>query len=181
MILQRLTLSIFSTLLLIVSIFISGVAEANNAPTTVGTIPDQKVKLGGGAIAIEVDGYFQDIDDDQLVFAAGSSDTAIATVSVSQVTVAVSPVAEGTVTITVDAIDPDGLTAKQSFSVTVKPKNRAPVVASAIPAETLTVGGSVGEVDLSLHFSDPDDDALTYGAASPDTAIATVSVADAHC
>ena len=105
--LQRLTtLSIFSTLLLIVSLFISGVAEANNAPTTVGTIPDQKVKLGGGDIAIEVDGYFSDPDGDELVFAAGSSDTAIATVSVSGPTVTVSPVAEGTVTITIDAGTP---------------------------------------------------------------------------
>ena len=176
--LQRLrTPSIFLILLLVVSV--SGVAEANNAPTTVGTIPSESVKLGGGAIAIEVDGYFSDPDGDELVFAAGSSDTGIATVSVSGPTVAVSPVAEGTVTITIDAIDPDGLAAKQSVSVTVKPKNRAPVVDTAIPDETLTVGGSVGEVDFSLHFSDPDKDALTYGAASADTAIATVSVSDA--
>ena len=178
--LQRLkTLSIFLILLLVISVSVSGVAEANNAPTTVGTIPSESVKLGGGAIAIEVDGYFSDPDGDVLVFAAGSSDTGIATVSVSGPTVAVAPVAEGTVTITVDAIDPGGLTAKQEVSVTVRPQNRAPVVDSSIPDETLTVGGSVGEVDLSLHFSDPDDDALTYGATSADTAIATVSVSDA--
>ena len=178
--LQRLkTLSIFLILLLVVSVSVSGVAEANNAPTTVGTIPSESVKVGGGAIAIEVDGYFSDPDDDELVFAAGSSDTGIATVSVSGATVAIAPVAEGTVTITVDAIDPGGLLAKQSVSVTVRPQNRDPVVDSSIPDETLTVGGSVGEVDFSLHFSDPDGDALTYGAASADTAIATVSVSDA--
>ena len=173
---QLRTLSIFLSLLLVVSVFVSGVAEANNAPTAVGTIPDQTVKLGGGTIAVEADGYFQDTDGDTLVFSAGSSDTAIATVSVSSVTVVISPVAVGTAKITIDAIDPDGLMAKQEVSVTVKPKNRAPVVDSAIPDETLTVGGSVGEVDFSLHFSDPDDDTLTYGAASTDTAIATVSV-----
>ena len=173
---QLKTLSIFLSLLLVASVFVAGVAEANNAPTTVGTIPDQTVKLGGGTIAVEADAYFQDTDGDTLVFSAGSSDTAIATVSVSSVTVVISPVAVGTATITIDARDPDGLTAKQEVSVTVQPKNRAPVVDSAIPDETLTVGGSVGEVDFSLHFSDPDDDTLTYGAASTDTAIATVSV-----
>ena len=176
---QLKTLSIFLSLLLVASVFVAGVAEANNAPTAIGTIPDQTVKLGGGAIALEVDGYFQDTDDDTLVFFAGSSDTGIATVSVSSVTVAISPVAVGTATITIDAVDPDGLMAKQEVSVTVKPKNRAPVVDKAIPDETLIVGGSVGEVDFSLHFSDPDKDALTYGAASADTAIATVSVSDA--
>ena len=175
--LQRLrTLSIFLSLLLAASVFVTGIAEANNAPTTVGTIPNQTVKLGGGTIPIEADAYFQDTDGDTLVFTAGSSDTAIATVSVSNVTVVVTPVAEGTVKITIDAIDPDGLMAKQEVSVTVKPKNRAPVLDSTIPDETLTVGGSVGEVDFSLHFSDPDDDTLTYGAASADNAIATVSV-----
>ncbi len=175
--LQRLrTLSIFLSLLLAASVFVTGIAEANNAPTTVGTIPNQTIKLGGGTIPIEADAYFQDTDGDTLVFTAGSSDTAIATVSVSNVTVVVTPVAEGTVKITIDAIDPDGLMAKQEVSVTVKPKNRAPVLDSTIPDETLTVGGSVGEVDFSLHFSDPDDDTLTYGAASADNAIATVSV-----
>ena len=176
---QLRTLTIFLSLFLVASVFISGVAEANNAPTAIGTIPDQTVKLGGGAIALEVDGYFQDTDGDTLVFFAGSSDTAIATVSVSTVTVAITPVAVGTAKITIDAVDPDGLMAKQEVSVTVKPKNRAPVLDNAIPDETLTVGGSVGEVNFSLHFSDPDDDALTYGAASADTAIATVSVSDA--
>ena len=177
--LQRLVASsIFIFLFLAGSVFVPGIAEANNAPTTVGTIPDQTVKLDGGTIAVEADGYFQDTDGDTLVFSAGSSDTAIATVSVSSVTVVISPVAVGTATITIDARDPDGLTAKQEVSVTVTPKNRAPVVDSSIPDETLTVGGSVGEVDFSLHFSDPDGDTLTYGAASTDTAIATVSVSD---
>ena len=59
---QLKTLSIFLSLLLVASVFGAGVAEANNAPTAIGTIPDQTVKLGGGAIAVEVDGYFQDTD-----------------------------------------------------------------------------------------------------------------------
>ena len=178
--LQRLTpLNILLIPLFIAALFIPGIAEANNAPTAVGTIPDQAVKLGGGAIPLEVDGYFQDTDDDELVFSAGSSDTTIVTVSVTQVTVAISPVATGTAKITIEARDPDGLTAKQEVSVTVKPKNRAPTVGTAIPDQTLTEGGSVGEVDLSLHFSDADNDTLTYAPVSADTAIATVSLSNA--
>ena len=178
--LQRLTLlNIFLIPLLIAALFIPGIAEANNAPTTVGTIPDQAVKLGSGDIPLEVDGYFQDTDDDDLVFSAVSSDTTIVSVSLTHVTVAISPVATGTATVTIEARDPDGLTAKQEFSVTVKPENRAPTVGTAIPDQTLTVGGSVGEVNLSLHFSDADNDTLTYAAVSADTTIATVSLSSA--
>ena len=53
--------------------------------------------------------------------------------------------------------------------------NRRPT-ASSIPAQTLTVDGSPGTVDLSLYFDDPDDDDLTYSASSNRTGVVTVSV-----
>jgi len=53
--------------------------------------------------------------------------------------------------------------------------NRRPT-ASSIPAQTLTVDGSPGTVDLSQYFDDPDDDELTYSASSSRTGVVTVSV-----
>ena len=154
------------------------VNPANAAPRPVGTIPGQKVKLGATALTIEVDGYFQDTDGDVLTFTATSADTAKAAVSVSTSVVTVTPVAEGSTTITVTATDPGNLFAKQSFSVTVKPRNRAPVAQGSIPNSTVMVGGSGDQKNVSLYFSDADADPLTYTASSSDTAKATVSVVD---
>ena len=155
------------------------VTAPNNAPTAVGTIPDQTVKLGATALTIEVDGYFQDTDDDVLTFTATSADSAKATVSVSDsVVITITPVAEGSTTITVTATDPGNLSAKQEFSVTVKPQNRAPVAVGSMSDSTVMVGGTGDEKNVKLYFSDADADTLTYTATSSDTAIATVRVED---
>ena len=53
--------------------------------------------------------------------------------------------------------------------------NRAPVVASAIPGQTVHSGEMVG-VDVSSSFSDPDGDSLTFEAVSSDPATAGVAV-----
>ena len=146
----------------------------NTPPTTVGTIPDQTVKVGGTAATVDVSANFSDPDGDTLTYTASSSDTAKATVSVSTATVTITAVAAGTATITVTATDPSGLTATQSISVTVT-QNRAPTTTRSISDHTVTVGTS-GTVDLSLDFSDPDGDTLTYAVTSSNTAAVTVSV-----
>ena len=53
--------------------------------------------------------------------------------------------------------------------------NRPPAPTGAIPAQTLTAG-EAASVDVASYFSDPDGDALTYGAATSDPAVATVSM-----
>ena len=53
------------------------------------------------------------------------------------------------------------------------PANRAPQTVGSI--SPLTVGeGRSAAVEVAAHFTDPDGDALTYGAASSDLAVATV-------
>ena len=178
--LQRLiTTGLSLILLLAISVFVPSVAEANEAPTTVGTIPAQTLKVSGTDAAIDVSSYFSDPDGDTLTYTAGSSDTAIATVSVSSATVTISAVAIGTATITVTATDPDAETADQTISVTVNQQNRAPTTVGTIPAQTLKVNGTDAAIDVSSYFSDLDGDTLTYTAGSSDTAIATVSVSSA--
>ena len=169
----------FLVLLLVVSAFISNFAEANNAPTTVGTISDQALDVGGTAATVDVSGYFSDPDGDTLTYTVSSSDTNVATASVSNATVTVTAVAAGSATITVTATDPGGSTVSQTFSATVTQPNRAPTTVGSIANLTLTVGESATAVDVSGYFSDPDGDTLTYTATSSDTAKATVSVSSA--
>ena len=175
--LKRLTTSsIFLILLLGVSVFISGTAEANTAPTAVDSIPDM-ISTVNNSSAYGLESYFSDADGDTLTYTATSSDSTKVTVSVSDTSLTVTLVAPGSATITATATDPGGLTAEQSFSVTVS--NRAPTTVGTIADQTLDANETDATVDVSANFSDPDGETLTYTATSSDESIATVSVSDA--
>ena len=148
------------------------VTVPNRAPGAVGTIPGLTLTVGDTE-SVDVSSYFNDPDGDALSYAATSSDTEVATASVSASTVTVTGVAKGAATVTVTASDAGGLAAQQGFEVTVP--NGAPEAVGTIPDLTLSAGDTEG-VDVSSYFSDPDGDALSYGAASSDAEVATVSV-----
>ena len=178
--LQRLTPPSISLIipLMIVSLCVSGVAEANNAPTTVGTIPDQTVYLNGSSVTVDVSAYFEDADGDTLIYGIHNSDSQKSTTSISDGTLTISPWKQaGTATITVTATDPDAASAQQVFTLTVM-ANEAPT-AVTIPDQTLDGRGFTGTVDMSSYFSDADGDTLTYTATSNDTSKVTVSVSSA--
>ncbi len=145
---------------------------ANRAPEPAGTIPDQTLHAGETA-TIDVSARFTDPDGDVLTYGASSSDPSVAAVSASGSTVAITALATGSATITVSASDPAGLTATQTFQATVA--NRAPEPAGTIPDQTLHAG-ETATVDVSARFTDPDGDALTYGASSSDPTVASVSL-----
>ena len=161
-------------LLMIVSMCVSGIAEANNAPNTVGPIPAKTVGMGTTQ-TMNLLTWFNDIDGDALTYTATSADTGIATVSVSDTTLTLTPVAVGTVTITLTGTDPGGLSATHGFSLTVQ-VNEAPTAKGTIPDQLLTPNGNAVSIDAYNYFSDPEGDALSYSAASSDTAIATTSI-----
>ncbi len=149
--------------------------KVNQSPAAVGTISDRSVKVGGEVSVDDVSSYFSDPDRDALTYTATSSDPSLATVSVSGSTVTVTGVAEGSATIAVTATDPGGLSATQSFDVTIQ-VNQSPVAVGTISARSVHVGDEVSVDDVSPYFSDPDSDVLTYTAASSDPSLATVSV-----
>ena len=91
----------------------------NQSPVTVGTISAKTVKAGE-SVSVNASSYFSDPDEDALIYTASSSSTSVATASVSGSSVTVAGVAEGTATIRITATDPGGLSAVQSFSVTVE-------------------------------------------------------------
>ena len=70
----------------------------------------------------------------------------------------------------VTARDAEGGAASQSFGVEVP--NRTPLVVGEIPPQTMFLG-ETATVDVAATFADPDGDALTFGAVSSDTAVAS--------
>ena len=155
------------------------VTQGNRPPQANGTIPGQTV-ASGEAVTLDVAPYFSDPDDDALTFAASSSNSGIATTSRIDSEVTISGQATGTATVTVTANDADGASARQEIAVTVtgRRNNRAPEGRGDIPAFFLTEGESA-EVDVSLYFSDPDGDALTYSAATTAAGVLTASASGA--
>ena len=150
-------------------------APPNRAPVPSGTIPAENV-VAGETVDVNVAGYFTDPDGDALTYTAASSNPTTAAVAVSGSVVTVTAAARGEVIVTVTARDPGGLSAQQTFGVTVP--NQEPVAAGSVPTQTVLVGDTA-MVDLSAYFTDPDGDALTHGAESASTEVATVVVAGA--
>ena len=90
----------------------------NRAPEPVGAVPAQALTESGPAVGVSMEAYFSDPDDDQLTYAAASSNVGAVTAYASGDTVWLVPGAAGTARVTVTAQDPDGLSATQAMMVT---------------------------------------------------------------
>ena len=150
------------------------VEAVNRPPVVVGSIPAESITVGETA-RVSVRSYFDDPDGDRLEYSVASSNTAVATATVSGSTVRITGVAAGTATVTVTASDPDGLTAIQAIGVSVGAVNQHPEAVGTIPEQTVNVGSSV-TVDVARFFRDPDGDDLEYEAETFFTDRATVSM-----
>ena len=95
------------------------VRSVNDAPSAAGVIPDQVLEEGDGPATLDLTPYFTDVDDNALSYGAVSSDQSAVTVAVAGATLTLAPVVTGTAMVTVTATDPDGLTATQTFGVSV--------------------------------------------------------------
>ena len=95
------------------------VEPGNRAPQAVGVLPSLRIEAGAAPEVVDVGQSFRDPDGDVLTYSAASSDRRIAGVSVSGRRLAIRPVSEGSAVMTVTAADPGGLTAVQTFTVTV--------------------------------------------------------------
>ncbi len=144
------------------------------APVQVGTIPNQTIETGQTA-TLDVVAYFRDPDGGALAYSAASSTAGVVSVSVSGSTLTMVGVADGTATVTVTATDPGGLSATQSFQVTVETPNRAPEPVGTIPNQTV-VAGEAATLDVVSYFRDPDEDALTYTATTSAVGVVSVSI-----
>ena len=148
------------------------VSVPNRPPVAVGAIADRVIQAGN-IVEVNVADYFSDPDSDALWYYAASSDTTRVRATVLGRVATVRGVVAGTATVTVTARDPGGLSAVQSFLVTVP--NRAPRAVGTI-ADTTIDRGSSTSFDASAYFTDPDGDDLSYIASSSSTATARVTV-----
>ena len=144
----------------------------NRVPEAVGTMAARELEVDS-AVVVDVSQYFTDPDGDTLQYSAASSDTTRVAVGTVGSTVTATAVAAGSAIVTVTARDPGGLAVKQDFGVAVP--NRAPMVEDSLPPLYLVAGGRT-TVDVSDLFSDPDNDSLTFTAATSDAGVAIVTV-----
>ena len=150
------------------------VEAVNHPPTVVGGIDNQMLSPGD-TVTADVAEFFEDPEGDELTFSTASSDTAVATASLDGSSLTVVAVADGSATVTVTATDTADNSNAFEFTVTVEGPNRAPEAVDTIPAQTLVTGDSV-TVDVAAFFTDPNNDALTYMAATSEAGVATASV-----
>ena len=95
------------------------VANRNQAPTVETALDDRTFALGAAAVTIDLSSVFSDPDNNTLSYSALSSNTDRASLSRTESMLTLTPGAPGTATVTVRATDPDGLSAVDSFSVSV--------------------------------------------------------------
>ena len=116
------------------------VTDYNFPPTVVLQIAAQTVTMGRDTV-INLSGKFGDIEDEALRYTAGSSETSVATVSVSGSKLTITPMAAGVARVSVGAHDRGPLLGKsvyQNFAVTV-----VPAITIATVNDTVTEGTEV--------------------------------------
>ena len=95
------------------------VADRNGAPTVENAVSDRTFAPGAAAVNIDLEDVFDDPDNDTLTYEAVSSDPDRLAITRSNAQVTITPGSPGRVVVRLRAIDPDGLSATASFSITV--------------------------------------------------------------
>ncbi|WP_167577950.1 S-layer homology domain-containing protein [Ammoniphilus sp. YIM 78166] len=145
-----------------------------NRPPVVGTVLTDQFATIGTDLLIALDQTFNDLDGDLLAYEAVSEDEDVVSATIDQNQLMIKGLAApGEAVVRVTARDGKGGELTQDFKVEV---NRAPEVAQPMGNQTALVGAGATSVDLTLAFTDPDNDPLTFSALSANSAIATVAV-----
>ena len=148
----------------------------SNEPPIAGAAIPAMVMVEGDTAAIDLSRHFTDPEGDALSYTASASG-GVVSVSVSGNELALEALLPGQADVAATAMDEGGLSAMQSFGVTVEHRNRSPTVADSIGAQELVEGDTIA-IDLDTHFDDPDEDQLAYTAESSDELLLTAAIAD---
>ena len=148
------------------------VVVPNRRPEATGRI-EARMLAAGDTASLDMAAHFTDPDGEALAYEAVPSAPSVVSARVSDSDVKIAALSRGTASIEITATDQGGLSASQSFLVTVP--NRAPLTEGTIPSLTLHVGER-DTVHVSAFFADPDEDALAFEAATAEVAVATAAV-----
>ena len=99
-------------------------ADRNGAPTVESAQSNRTFAPGDDAVDIDLEDVFDDPDDDTLTYGAISSDPDRLAITRSNAQVTMTPGSPGRVVVRLRAVDNDGLSVTDSFSVTVTAGNR---------------------------------------------------------
>ena len=113
--------------------------SANRPPRAVGTLPDRTLTLNS-TVNVDVSEAFVDPDGDALSYTVSSSAPHVATMLAAGTRVTVTGAGAGTATLRVTATDTGGLSANQSFTVTVtviESFTDDPIVAGVTPIKAV--------------------------------------------
>ncbi|PWK14902.1 S-layer homology domain-containing protein [Tumebacillus permanentifrigoris] len=155
----------------------------NDVPA-ISALPAQTLQVGDAPTVLDLSSYLSDPDNDTLTLSAVSANTNIATVSVTNQQLTLTPLAAGQTTVTVTVDDGHGGVTSAPISVTVTAapgpvgNNQAPVAVSTIYEQVLTSGvTNARSFDLTNLFQDGDGDTMTFTAIADTPQIANISVA----
>jgi dihydroxyacetone kinase DhaKLM complex PTS-EIIA-like component DhaM len=152
----------------------------NSPPVVSVPLANQTIRLDK-TIDINLAQAFSDPDSGQiLTYTMQSSLATIAKVSILGSVLRIEPQSIGSTSITAKATDPYGEFATNQFTITVIPKNEAPIIKETfLPIELKITNGKKDSlvVELAGHFSDPNQDALTYSLSMSNSSIVNLKQA----
>ena len=162
------------------------VGVGSNPPMTnsASTDVDLVLEEGMNSRALDLDDYFEDDFDTVLMYVLVSNDgemyatAALDALDSSMLTI--TAVAAGSAKVTVSAQDSDNDPVRLTFNVMVTAASVTPTPNLAPTSTTIgamsLMDGETDDLDLSMYFTDPEGDSLSYTAMSDNDGIATASM-----
>ena len=135
----------------------------------VNEIPDMNLDLATVETYTDdlSDNYTGNLEPDGVQFAAVSSDPAVATVAIVGTELTVTPVADGTTTVTVTYTDTNGDEITDTFDVTVTTATNVAPVFADVPGDITLTEASTLPYTFTFTATDGDGDALTFAIEAP--------------
>ena len=149
----------------------------NVAPVVANSISPIVLEVGGQAASQSISGLFTD-DDDMLTYTVTSSNSGIASASLTGMTAMVAPASRGSTEITVTATDPHGASASVMGSVTVGDGELKAVAAKSLAGFGRAMLASVSSSVGSRLMNDARSSDLTLDAWAPVENNGTMSADD---
>jgi subtilisin family serine protease len=150
----------------------------NSPPIVSLPVANQTIRLDK-TMGINLAQVFSDLENQPLKYTLKSSVPSVASLSLAGSVFTIKPEKVGITTITLTATDTYNEFTSSQFILTVIPKNEFPIIKNNLnEIELKIIDGKKDSVviDLTNHFSDPNQDPLKYSASILNTSIVTYKI-----